>query len=97
LRRLADLGLKMSDFLPSIIGIFSQRLVRYLKNSEYKGRFPITEYLFFSDDLKRKLLNGGDIYDCKPDKSFKMSADYAVKNGLTDLNEIHRVLGNADI
>ena len=97
LRRLADLGLKMSDFLPSIIGIFSQRLVRYLKDGKYEGRFPITEYLFFSDNVKHKLLNGQNIYDCKPDKDFKTSARIALKNGLTDLKEIKRVLGNVDI
>ncbi len=97
IRRLVDLGLKISDFIPSIIGVFSQRLVRYLKNGRYEGRFPITEYLFFSDDIKHKLLNGGSIYDCKPNKDFKTSASEAIKNGLTDLKEINRVLGNADI
>lgn len=97
IRRLLDLGLKMSDFIPSIVGIFSQRLVRYLKNGEYKNRFPVTEYIYISDEVKRKLLNGQSIYDCKLDKTFQMSIDSAIKNGLTSRDEIVRVFGNANI
>ncbi|MDR0677640.1 MAG: Flp pilus assembly complex ATPase component TadA [Holosporaceae bacterium] len=95
IRRLVDLGLKLSDFVPSLIGIFSQRLVRCVSNIE--GRFPITEYIFFSEELKQSLLRNSDTSICKADKSFHDSAKYALDNNLTTLAEITKVLGNASI
>ena len=95
IRRLLDLGLKISDFVPSLIGLFSQRLVRYLKNGVYKNRFPITEYIYISNEIKRNLLNGQSIYDCKLDKTFSKSIEAAIKNGMTSRDEIARVFGNA--
>ncbi|MDR2781436.1 MAG: GspE/PulE family protein [Holosporaceae bacterium] len=97
IRRLLDLGLKLSDFLPSLIGIFSQRLARRLTNCEYHGRFPITEYIYFSEELKKNILGCEDISVCKLDKTFQKSSREAVDFHLTDLNEIARVFGNADI
>jgi type IV pilus assembly protein PilB len=96
-RRLLNLGLKLADFLPSLIGIFSQRLIRYFSDGQYHGRFPLTEYIYFSDTLKKKLLEDNDITECKVDKTFQDSIKEALNNNLTDLNEITRVFGNADI
>ncbi|MDR1560819.1 MAG: Flp pilus assembly complex ATPase component TadA [Holosporaceae bacterium] len=97
IRRLIDLGLKLSDFIPSMIGIFSQRLVRYLVDGEYKSRFPIAEYIYFSETLKKNLLQKNDISICKVDKSFRTASAKALKDKLTDSEEIKRVLGNGDI
>ena len=91
-RRLQDFKLKLSDFIPSLIGIFSQRLVRYKKDNSYEGRFPISEYVLFSEEMKNKILEGDFSFDL--DKTFKISAQNAIKNHLTDIQEIRRVLGN---
>jgi len=92
IRRLQDFKLKLSDFIPSLIGIFSQRLIRYKKENTYKGRFPICEYLLFSEELKNKILKGDLNFDL--DKTFKISAQSAIENQLTDIQEIRRVLGH---
>lgn len=101
LRRLMDLGLNLSDFVPSLIGIFSQRLVRFLKNNDsenkYHGRFPITEYIYFSEEAKKKLLETKNMSGCKVSKTFEISVENALKNKLTDLDEIKRILGDASI
>ncbi|MDR1982584.1 MAG: Flp pilus assembly complex ATPase component TadA [Holosporaceae bacterium] len=97
IRRLMDLGLKLSDFIPSLVGIFSQRLVRYLVDGQYKGRFPVTEYIYFSEELKKNLSEHEDITICRVDKAFQDSCGEALDNHLTDSSEIIRVFGNAYI
>ncbi len=96
-RRLVDLGVKLTDFIPPLIGILSQRLIRFFKEDKYSGRFPITEYIFFTDEMKNKLLEGGDINSCKINKTFKKSAKDVLKNNLTNIDEIKRVLGDVDL
>jgi type II secretory ATPase GspE/PulE/Tfp pilus assembly ATPase PilB-like protein len=97
IRRLLDLGLKLSDFVPSLIGIFSQRLVRRLIDDKYRGRFPLTEYIYFSEELKKNLLKSGDLTACKADKTFQDSSKKALDDNLADFDEIRRVFGDADI
>ncbi len=92
IRRLQDFKINLTDFIPSLIGIFSQRLVRYKKGNDYQGRFPISEYVFFSDQLKNKILEGD--LNFEPDKTFKISAQNAIEKNLTDIKEIRRVLGH---
>ena len=99
LRRLMDFGLKFQDLIPILLGIFSQRLVRYLdlehsEKKKYSGRFPLTEYIYFSSKLKEKLLEKKDLSICKSEKTFKQSAEEAIKKNLTYLDEIKRVLGD---
>lgn len=95
LRRLTDLGLKLSDFVPSLLGIFSQRLVRYTNG--HTGRFPVTEYMSFPEQLKQKILISDDIASCTPSQTFVNSVKNALENGLTNKEEIERVFGNAFI
>ena len=90
IRRLMDLGLHMSDFVPSLIGIFSQRIVRRLVNDSYSGRFPLTEYIYFSEELKKNLLEREDISICKVDKTFQDSCKKALANNFTDLKDLPR-------
>lgn len=96
-QRLLDLGLKLSDFIPSLIGIFSQRLIRYKIGEEYKGRFPITEYIYFTEENKHNILKTKDIYTIKNDKTFIQSAKFAIQNNMTDATEIRRVIGNVSL
>lgn len=97
LLRLMDLNLKLSDFIPSLLGIFSQRLVK--KKSEplerdSLGRFPVTEYVSFSKKVKEKILSEGSVASLKIEKTFVESACEALKNNLTTKGEIIRVLGD---
>jgi Tfp pilus assembly pilus retraction ATPase PilT len=97
LRRLMDLKLSLSDFVPSLIGIFSQRLVRYKIGNTYIGRFPITEYIYFPQEVKENILKTNDISQCKLDKSFIESAKFAISKNMTDGCEIKRMLGDVDL
>jgi len=92
LKRLQDLNLRLSDFLPSLLGCFSQRLVRYKNGNNYQGRFPITEYIAFTDSIKKSLLQDPEYFVLN--RSFKESATIAIHEQLTDIDEIKRVLGN---
>lgn len=95
IRRLTDLGLNLEDLIPSVIGIFSQRLVRRIdKHGEYHGRFPITEYLDFSDAQKYQILQSGDYINCPTRKTFQQSIQAALSDFLTDETEIRRVFGD---
>lgn len=91
LRRLIDLGLKTSDFVPSLVGIFSQRLIR---KTDKKGRFPLVEYIYFSEEKKQQFLALGDANKIEIDKTFKKSIKEAIAKKLTNENEIMRVFGN---
>lgn len=91
LRRLVDLGLKLSDFVPSLLGIFSQRLLRYRQK---KGRFPVTEYMSFSAEVRRNLLQKEDITSCIPTQTFEDSVKQALEDGITTEAEVRRVFGN---
>jgi type II secretory ATPase GspE/PulE/Tfp pilus assembly ATPase PilB-like protein len=98
IRRLINLNLKLPDIIPSLLGIFSQKLVRRLsQHGKYSGRFPITEYIYFSEEKKKKIISSGDINWLLPDKTFAVSADEAIKNGMTTVDEIEKVIKNADI
>lgn len=96
-QRLLDLGLKLSDFIPSLIGIFSQRLIRYKIGGEYKGRFPVAEYIRFTKNIKDNILKTNDIYKVKNDKTFAQSAKFAIQGSMTDEVEVRRVLGNVSL
>ncbi|GHT90282.1 hypothetical protein FACS1894122_00300 [Alphaproteobacteria bacterium] len=97
IRRLLNLNVKLSDIVPSLIGILSQRLVRNMTPKKSVGRFPLTEYLYFSEAKKAEILATGDINQLKSDKSFAMSSQEAIKNGRTTIDEIERVIKYANI
>ncbi|GHT97900.1 type II secretion system protein E [Alphaproteobacteria bacterium] len=97
IRRLLNLNIKLTDIIPSLIGILSQRLVRNMQHTKSVGRFPIIEYLYFSEAKKAEILASGDINLLKPDKSFAVSSQEAIKNGRTTIDEIEKVIRYADI
>lgn len=94
LRRLVDLGLEFSDFIPSLLGIFSQRLLRYSKK---EGRFPVTEYISFSEDFRKKLLHDSDLTKYVPTQTFKSSVRRALRDKIATRTEVQRVFGNGFI
>ena len=97
LRRLINLKLTLTDFISSLIGIFSQRLIRRKINDKYVGRFPITEYVYFSQEMKDNILKTNDISCCKLDKTFLESSRNAINKNMTDVAEIKRILGHVDL
>lgn len=94
LRRLMDFKLKLSDFIPSLLGVFSQRLVRRKEGEKYTHRFPLTEYIFFNEDLKNRITQANAIVDFQLEQTFRDSAQNALEKQLTDVAEIRRVLGH---
>jgi type II secretory ATPase GspE/PulE/Tfp pilus assembly ATPase PilB-like protein len=99
MRRLMDLGIRMADFVPLLIGIFSQRLVRRHRrdgddSQQYAGRFPLSEYIYFSEELKQQLLSSEDLSLCRANKTFKSSIREALKYELVSTDEIRRVFGD---
>ena len=54
----------------------------------------MSEYVFFKDDLKNRILKEGRIVDFNLDRTFQESAEYALQNALTDREEIKRVFGH---
>ena len=100
LRRLMNLGTSLDDCISSLVGIFSQRLLKFANDENtdgHSGRFPITEYMSFPKQVKNKILEEQNITSCKPDKALLSSATESLKNKMTNVNEIKKVLGNVDI
>lgn len=103
IRRLNNLGLSLEDFIPSLIGIFSQRLVKFKTKEKNEvdigrnGRFPITEYMSFDDVIKKQILAENNIAFCFPTQKFEESAAQAINNKLTSFIEIKKVLGDVNI
>lgn len=95
LQRIKDLNIDVYEFLPQIVGIFSQRLVRMKKKNEknYEGRFPIVEYLEINERIKKRFIE--NIFPAKEDlmESFVNCAKNALEDGTTDADEIERILG----
>lgn len=98
IRRLTNLGLRFEDFIPVLVGIFSQRLIKfYPAEQSERGRFPIAEYISFDEKTKEQILCTKNLLQCAPLKTFKQAATEAIKNNFTNSAEIERVLGNVDI
>ena len=97
LRRLLNLGVSLDDCIPPLVGIFSQRLLKFTNNNEHSGRFPIAERISFPDEIKKKILSEKSIECCKPDRVLASSANEALKKNMTDISEIKKVLGNVNI
>lgn len=95
IKRLANLGVDMKELSSQLIGIFSQRLLREVTENGYGERFPVTEYIKVTDDIKKR------IYDFNstivPTHSFKQSIEQALSEWKTNIEEVQRVLGNAYI
>lgn len=93
LQRLSDLGLDMRELSTQLIGIFSQRLLRRKINGIYFKRLPVTEYFECNKTARDKIAKR--LFDIELTKSFKSSIKELVGRGLTDEEEVIRVLGHA--
>lgn len=80
--RLQDLGLDPSFIRESLLGVMAQRLVRKITPipGEYLGRIALTEIIRGDGSLV-----DGTLMDC---------ANRVIEQGITDLQEIERILGS---
>jgi type II secretory ATPase GspE/PulE/Tfp pilus assembly ATPase PilB-like protein len=93
--------------MDSVRGVVSQRLVAKLNHSwdgrraidKYKGRVPIHEVLIVTDDLTEAVMSGAPLSQIKAiamqnsQSTFRLDAERLISSGVTDEEEIRRVLG----
>jgi len=104
LARLLEMGVEPYQITSSIYGILSQRLVRRLvKNittSIYLGRVPVAEYGVLDEQVRKAVLARADAETLR--KCFHLQSGHVtlrsmagtlIEQGVTDKNEIQRVLG----
>ncbi|GAA4924078.1 GspE/PulE family protein [Nesterenkonia rhizosphaerae] len=95
--------------LDSVCGVISQRLVGRLNPDwdgvdpldKYRGRVPINECLLVNDKVVQAIMNGmplGElrelIFSMNASSRFEDNATELIAAGVTDIDEIHRVLGD---
>jgi len=95
--------------MDAVLGVVSQRLVRKLnpewdgvdEATRYRGRVPVHEVLRVTDELTEAVMRDKPIAEIKKiasdtsESTFKMDAERLVTAGITDWDEIHRVLGQS--
>jgi len=102
--RLLEMGIEPYQLTSAIHGILTQRLVRRLSSGDragrYQGRVPIAEFVTMTESLRRALLSRSDLdglrqaYESQAHfRPLRAAADHLVHEGLTDEQEIFRVLG----
>tara|TARA_R110002051_G_scaffold314950_5_gene392687 strand:- start:16446 stop:18356 length:1911 start_codon:yes stop_codon:yes gene_type:complete len=93
--------------MDAVLGVVSQRLVRKLnpdwdgadESKKYRGRVPVHEVLRVTDELTEAVMRDKPIAEIKriasdsSESTFKTDAARLVDEGITDWEEIHRVLG----
>lgn len=101
--RLEQLGVDYYTLITSLKLILSQRLLRKINHQksesfpqEYRGRIAIFEHLYFDKRLQNiALKNKNYIPSGQMPKytNLRAQANYYIKNNITDLKEVNRVLG----
>lgn len=93
--------------MDAVLGVVSQRLVRRLNpdwdgedpKTKYKGRVPVHEVLLVNDALTEAIMRDRPISEIKElasaasESTFERDAERLVNEGITDMQEIRRVLG----
>lgn len=107
--RLVQLGVDYYSLITSLKLILSQRLLRKIKKSNsisettqtsdsnnYEGRVAIFEHLYFDKELIYNALRDKKYLSTEKISSYsslREQANYFIKNNITDLKEVNRVLG----
>jgi general secretion pathway protein E len=99
--RLLEMGIEPYQVTSALFGVVSQRLVRRRQaDGGYAGRAPVAEAVVMDDALRKEVLARGDANALR--SSFQARPGYAtmaavasrlVEEGITDRDEIVRVLG----
>jgi type II secretory ATPase GspE/PulE/Tfp pilus assembly ATPase PilB-like protein len=100
--RLLEMGVEPYQLTSAIFAMVSQRLLRRLGDSQYRGRIPIAEFVTMDDALRRAILDRSDaatlekIYARQSGfRPMRAAAGDCIRGGLTDEAEVRRVLGEA--
>lgn len=112
LMRLIELaGDSPMSVLSAVGGVISQRLVRRLNpewdgidpNKKYKGRIPIHEILFVNDEIVEVMMQDRPLSEIKAKvrqakgSTFYEDATRLINAGVTDREEVVRVIGEFDV
>jgi general secretion pathway protein E len=101
LARLYEMGLEPYQMTSALFGVVAQRLLRRSKvGGGYAGRLPVAEMMVVDAELRRAILERADAdrlricYERQPGfATMRSEADRLVSAGLTDAEEVNRVLG----
>ena len=100
--RLLEMGVEPYQVCSALFGIVAQRLLRKLVDGEYRGRVPAAEFAIIDPPLRQTILTRADaaaidqtLRNRPGHVSLRQSADELVGRGITDAEELARVLGAA--
>ncbi len=98
--RLLEMQLEPYQIASALFGVVSQRLLRRRRKSGYAGRVPVAEFALMEGDVREACLKCADaasLDDLLRQQdgyiTMKQAADALVNTGVTDSNEVNRVLG----
>jgi type II secretory ATPase GspE/PulE/Tfp pilus assembly ATPase PilB-like protein len=99
--RLMEMGAEPYQITSAIHGIVSQRLLRRITPAGYRGRVPIAEFARVDETIRSAILSreiGQSLEQLFAKragfKTLLQAAEELVKNGVTDMAEVRRVLGS---
>lgn len=102
--RLLEMGIEPYQITSALFGVVAQRLLRRRSNDAgtYHGRFPVAEFVAMDAALRPAVLQRADaseiarIYASQRDyRPMKAVAGDGISAGLTDADEVRRVLGDS--
>jgi len=98
--RLLEMGIEPYQITSTVFAVLTQRLVRRRAGEVYKGRVPVAEHGELSAEVRAAVLRRADAEELrtifknsKGHSTLREAAEDLVKNGVTDLAEVRRVLG----
>jgi general secretion pathway protein E len=99
--RLMEMGVEPYQISSALFGVVAQRLVRKKKGERYSGRAPVAEYVQMDEKVRAAVLARGDLEQLKTSyleqesfSSMREAGEKLVELGVTDLEEVQRVLGD---
>jgi general secretion pathway protein E len=100
--RLLEMGLEPYQLTSSLFGVLAQRLLRRKTPEGYKGRVPVAEFARSGPQLRKAILARADaeelstLLQTQADyQTLRQSAQDLVDQGITDQEELRRVLGDS--
>ena len=102
--RLFEMGLEPYQIASALFGVIAQRLLRKRdKAQEFRGRVPIAEFGSMDSDVRQAILDRGDSESLRErirmQSGYRRMRDVAhdlVRQGVTDTEEVSRVVGSDD-
>ncbi len=100
LARLLEMGIEPYQITSTVFGVLTQRLVRRREGEGYRGRVPVGEFGELEAGTRAAVLRRADAEELRTifknqagHLSLRMAAERLVAEGITDLGEVRRVLG----